>query len=127
MDFTRPARSQPERTGQEDRRLKFYGLRDNLQLTVRVKPIVGGVIRMSSEASSTGHSVTHTPVFFSTGESGPSLQPALAAPVHRFPDPLSSSNSNALTRGDRLSRLAYGFGRSPRQHQFQLPLDAISV
>ena len=38
MDFTRPARSQPERTGQEDRRLKFYGLRDNLQLTVRVKP-----------------------------------------------------------------------------------------
>jgi hypothetical protein len=26
----RPERSQPERTGQEDRRLKFYELRDNL-------------------------------------------------------------------------------------------------
>jgi hypothetical protein len=31
MDFKRPARSQPERTGREDRRLKFYGLRDNLE------------------------------------------------------------------------------------------------
>jgi hypothetical protein len=30
MDFKRPARSQPERTGREDRRLKLYGLRDNL-------------------------------------------------------------------------------------------------
>ena len=29
MDFKRPARSQSERTGREDRRLKFYGLRDN--------------------------------------------------------------------------------------------------
>jgi hypothetical protein len=30
MEFKRPARSQPERTGREYRRLKFYGLRDNL-------------------------------------------------------------------------------------------------
>jgi len=33
MDFKRPARSQRERTGREDRRLKFYGLRDNLTAT----------------------------------------------------------------------------------------------
>jgi hypothetical protein len=33
MDFTRPARSQPERTGREDRRLKFYEPRDNLART----------------------------------------------------------------------------------------------
>jgi hypothetical protein len=31
MDFKHPARSQPGRTGREDRRLKFYGLRDNLR------------------------------------------------------------------------------------------------
>ena len=37
MDFKRPARSQPERTGREDRRLKFYGLRDNLDWT-RLRP-----------------------------------------------------------------------------------------
>jgi hypothetical protein len=30
MDFKRPSRSQHERTRQEDRRLKFYGLRDKL-------------------------------------------------------------------------------------------------
>jgi hypothetical protein len=30
MGFKRPARSQPERTGQEDRGIKFYELRDNL-------------------------------------------------------------------------------------------------
>jgi hypothetical protein len=32
MDFKRPARSQRERTGREDRRLKFYELRDNLRI-----------------------------------------------------------------------------------------------
>jgi hypothetical protein len=32
MDFKRPSRSQHERTRREDRRLKFYGLRDNLDL-----------------------------------------------------------------------------------------------
>jgi hypothetical protein len=33
VDFDRRERSQPERTRREDRRLKFYGLRDNLQAT----------------------------------------------------------------------------------------------
>jgi hypothetical protein len=31
MDLRHPERSQRERTRREDRRLKFYGLRDNLE------------------------------------------------------------------------------------------------
>jgi len=35
MDFTRPERCQRQRTGQEDRRSKFYETRDNLRRCVR--------------------------------------------------------------------------------------------
>jgi len=52
--FQRPSRSQPDRTRREDRRLKFYELRDNLLAPPRVLRFIATLRYESPRALATG-------------------------------------------------------------------------